>query len=542
MLTPKQSFIREVLSKVSLNIKEKFTSQIPEDYEKLLFNNLVKDIHNYDETTLCDIQCIILPKLSCTKNISFEVLKYIISFINVSLLLSKKEIPYYKVLYNDTYEVFSRYLLENFLPHSTIKYNGAMYRCINYNNTRYAFPLVTENDCAPQFILPYDIKQYIPDHNIPKIEEIHKEETRLVKIKDTIDLCSIPQNICGDDFKKNYGADQERFRNQMAILLKFVFNDIYFHKFSGIRLYSFLSLVLDKYPRPKSQTSSEDIDVINTYLLTHGDIFLKRTSKAYQPKSVNYENEKTFFSTLTRGLRAPLLLKTFMELGKTPINLTCIDLFDRAVKFFNFSIPQKYKKNFGKINNFKIASLKNYTIEEAYQAEIDIHGRHKKFIDGDILSFHILSFVKFHDTPIMIEITDWILYNINNTDDKHKKINAIFLLVFFVGNNPILRNGTGGAFLTDFLLQYMLYTNDFPLVPKNYLNLLETQLLYYYSKPDEDSWKMPLKHYIDAAYHNKPNELLCPKGISYSKEMFDVEDEKMIREYRNSCKWFHKTP
>jgi hypothetical protein len=102
-------------------------------------------------------------------------------------------------------------------------------------------------------------------------------------------------------------------------------------------------------------------------------------------------------------------------------------------------------------------------------------------------------------------------------DEKLKKLNAVFLLTFLIGSNaPMHRDGagaSGGAFVTDVLSQILLLAAGFKPMRKNYLNLTEIQLLYFYATDSKACWDEPVRLYLEA-FEGTANLLFHPISLN----------------------------
>lgn len=100
--------------------------------------------------------------------------------------------------------------------------------------------------------------------------------------------------------------------------------------------------------------------------------------------------------------------------------------------------------------------------------------------------------------------------NIEKTNDK--KLHAIFLLTFLIGSNPpvyIEKGVTGGAFVTEIVMQMLLKMAGFKPIRKNFLSLPEIALLSFYGENTLDSWLKPLRCY-QASCAGEVNDLFHP--------------------------------
>jgi|GEM_PF-5509806 len=119
-----------------------------------------------------------------------------------------------------------------------------------------------------------------------------------------------------------------------------------------------------------------------------------------------------------------------------------------------------------------------------------------------------------------------VIYDETLTRDK--RLNAIFAFVFLYGSKPhVIYDGQsmmGGAFATDFLLQYLLASIGEKPIRKNYLTLTEIELLFLFAQDKQDAWDTPRKWYLKACNNNDSN-LLFHQGDSLSLLKMLISDD-----------------
>ena len=173
------------------------------------------------------------------------------------------------------------------------------------------------------------------------------------------------------------------------------------------------------------------------------------------------------------------------------------------------------KTYFGFFVNIESIESEEYTNNIAY---IESDQSHSKV--------HHLGLIK---PKTLASLSDFFLTVIyNQTETRDKRLNAIFSLVFLYGSSPhVIQNKlslVGGAFATDFLLQYLLVSIGEKPIRKNYLTLTEVELLLLFGQNNQDAWDTPRKCYL-AACDNNDSNLFFHQGDSLSLLKMMISDD-----------------
>ena len=209
----------------------------------------------------------------------------------------------------------------------------------------------------------------------------------------------------------------------------------------------------------------------------------------------------TKFSLSARSGRELVNFITTANLYKTKnTRITLRDFITNCEKYFGFSVDIQSKECTG-----NIAYIDN---------------------DGSNCKIHHLGFIK---PDRLAKLSDFFLKVIyDEAKSRDNRLNAIFALVFLYGSTPhVIQNKTGlsgGAFATDFLLQYLLVSIGEKPIRKNYLTLTEIELLFLFGQDNQEAWDAPRKYYL-AACNNNDSNLLFHQGDSLSLLKMMISDD-----------------
>ena len=243
------------------------------------------------------------------------------------------------------------------------------------------------------------------------------------------------------------------------------------------KLDGFLKQLMDEY-------------VKNRVTVSAGDVVICTASQMH-----------TKFSLSARSGRELVNFITTANLYKTKnTRITLRDFITNCEKYFGFSVDIQSKECTG-----NIAYIDN---------------------DGSNCKIHHLGFIK---PDRLAKLSDFFLKVIyDEAKSRDNRLNAIFALVFLYGSTPhVIQNKTGlsgGAFATDFLLQYLLVSIGEKPIRKNYLTLTEIELLFLFGQDNQEAWDAPRKYYL-AACNNNDSNLLFHQGDSLSLLKMMISDD-----------------
>ncbi|MCX7125924.1 MAG: hypothetical protein NTU49_09375, partial [Gammaproteobacteria bacterium] len=255
--------------------------------------------------------------------------------------------------------------------------------------------------------------------------------------------------------------------------------------------------LLAKYKKPEDEDFNE---------------FLRVIIRQNNPKSITYVKPEfislgtTFRFKENRAWTNFFVLENFLKLeNNDEIALTVGALCKRASEYL--SIQLQPDPSILDVVIAKIIKKDNQSIRHCFH-----------FFGSEENRQHI-HFLSLYDQllKIIFPVSGLITPNI-----ERKKLNAIFLLVFLIGSNPPLyyiekngkTTGTGGAFVTDALLQLLLINAGFPPVRKNYLNLIEVKLLYQYATDNKEAYDNATNCYYESAHLGKANLFFHPHSAN----------------------------
>lgn len=205
--------------------------------------------------------------------------------------------------------------------------------------------------------------------------------------------------------------------------------------------------------------------------------------------------------------------------------ITTQEFIFRCEKYFNFIFPENIKSR----GTGLIASS-------------ETNQQNKK------IKRHVMAKMPEEDLEILCDFLLKMIYN--NDETREKRIDAIFALIFLYGSKPHVvffvhgnvKTFVGGAFATDFLLQYLLASIGEKPIRKNYLALTEVELLLLFGKDDEAAWLTPRKCYL-AAVDDKQSNLFFHQGDTLSLLTMIVTNNRILelaKKYAEGGKEFYR--
>lgn len=290
---------------------------------------------------------------------------------------------------------------------------------------------------------------------------------------------------------------------------------------TGKLLIDFMGQLLFWYQKDAGQSEAND-HAIKKVITEHNDLAPSagcfNTTFGFSREG-NSKNSRQFFNFVTVK-RIYEVASRRIHTNQEEIGLTLGELCARAKKYFGFEFGDfdSAEKSMlvAEIVTMKIRKISQY-LHRFKQLSMSVKVGHQ-------------AITKLYDALLSI------IYGPKTT--KESQLNAIFLLVFVIGSNPPLYNGKGGAFITDFMLQYLLHSTGNKPIQKNFLGLTEVELLLRYSEDDEELWNSPRMLYQNAM-SGETNLLFHPVdagavGLSNFLTQLAFQD-LYSSEYSNDC-------
>lgn len=308
-------------------------------------------------------------------------------------------------------------------------------------------------------------------------------------------ICSAPPYF-HDLFRQMYGKPQTVLSERIDGILRergraFLQN----RPKTGAELQEFMCDLLAAYKCSEDKQHSEVLAEIKKYdSLTNGRNVVTAFSFCEMLSSVEKPQRETINFITTHNM--------YNTLARRDLKITVRE-FCEGARFF-LGIPIQYSDN---IANEQIAAVYFHKDQKSDGNNVFIH------------SFSFLARSRYGKTLLFFlysQLLDVIFYTEKTSQENEnsynkRRLNAVFLLAFLIGSNPPLFNHTGGAFVTDAMLQILLVSAGFTPVQKNFLSLTEIELLFAFGQPTQKSWDSVQAHYL-AACQGKTNVLFHPQS------------------------------